>query len=145
MVRIHVLFHSPWIPISVAKVYGQHEAHKASLEIAYICYQLFVAECFGKVDYLGEDESSIFNTYNLLCLILGLNTYVWKHPPKSDGSVPFCFLRHISSVPDSLKHCYSFFYKQSSSLSLLVMCIQVFLSFTSQPIPPLEVVTKPFL
>ena len=89
MVRIHVLFHSPWIPISVAKVYGQHEAHKASLEIAYICYQLFVAECFGKVDYLGEDESSIFNTYNLLCLILGLNTYVWKHPPKSDGCVPF--------------------------------------------------------
>ena len=82
MVGIHVLFYSPWIPISAAEVYGQREVHKARLEIAYICYQLFVAECFRKVDYLGEDESSIFNTHSLLWAHTRTHAYVCKHPPE---------------------------------------------------------------
>lgn len=111
VIGIHVLVSSPWIPISAAKVYEQHEVHKASLEIACICYQLFVAESFRKVDCLGEDESSVFNIHNLLWAHTWIHTYVCQHPPESDGCVPFWFLRHISSVPESLKHCYSFFYK----------------------------------
>ena len=55
-VRTHVLSYSPWIPISVAKVsiYGQDEVDRASLEIVYICYQLFAAEYFRKVEYFGR-------------------------------------------------------------------------------------------
>lgn len=57
--------YSPWIPISTAKVYGQGEGNKASLEIAYIYHQLFAVEYFRMVECLGESEPSIFNTHNL--------------------------------------------------------------------------------
>ena len=50
--------------ISIAKVCGQDEANKASLEIAYIYSQIFAAKCFGRVDLL----SLIY--INFLCLIL---------------------------------------------------------------------------
>lgn len=144
-VRTHVLSQLDPCPISVAKVsiYGQDEVDRASLEIAYICYQLFAAEYFRKVDYLGR--MNLISLIHITFFVSHQDTHrVCKHPPKSNGPVLFYFLRHISSTPCSLKHC-SFFYVYSSSLSLPVMHIQVLFSFTSQPIPVLEVVAKPFL
>lgn len=53
-VRLHVLPYSPWSPISIAKVCGQGGVNKASLGNAPIYYQLFAAEYFRKVEYLGK-------------------------------------------------------------------------------------------